>query len=364
MSVLEAAFARGDEKTALLVEKAWSLGCRLDGWSEVFDFEKWKSAMDASGVDAESLAQKTYGTSDTLPWERVDIGVTKTFLLKEYQKAFSEEITTDCRGVCHNCGLGCTETAKEQNREDSDSMSSGDTGIALNFPFTVSPFDSSSRFRPVRIRVEFSKTGRLRFLSHLELMILFHRAIRRAEVPIEYSKGFHPAPNISFGPPLSVGVAGLGEYFDMEVRPPFDLIMNMRKLNELLPEGVFVKDMRAVPAKGESLNSFIRRYEYEIKGGDLSNIAGFLSEKEILVKREKSSINIRSMVEEAKQTDDDTTQLLLIDQGEIKVRLGELLPVICNEPVNNLDITRTALYGWNGGWVRPIERSVQWIAKY
>ena len=364
MSVLEAAFARGDAKTALLVEKAWSLGCRLDGWSEVFDFEKWKSAMDASGVDAESLAQKTYGTSDTLPWERVDIGVTKTFLLKEYQKAFSEEITTDCRGVCHNCGLGCTEAAKEQNREGADSMSSGDTGIALNFPFTVSPFDSSSRFRPVKIRVEFSKTGRLRFLSHLELMILFHRAIRRAEVPIEYSKGFHPAPNISFGPPLSVGVAGLSEYFDMEVRPPFDLIMNMRKLNELLPEGVFVKDMRAVPAKGESLNSFIRRYEYEIKGGDLSNIAGFLSEKEILVKREKSAINIRLMVEEAKQTDDDTTQLLLIDQGEIKVRLGELLPVICNEPVNNLDITRTALYGWNGGWVRPIERSVQWIAKY
>jgi radical SAM-linked protein len=243
-------------------------------------------------------------------------------------------------------------------------MSSGDTGIALNFPFTVSPFDSSSRFKPVKIRVEFSKTGRLRFLSHLELMILFHRAIRRASVPIEYSKGFHPAPNISFGPPLSVGVAGLSEYFDMEVRPPFDLIMYMRKLNELLPEGVFIKDMRAVPARGDSLNSFIRRYEFEIKGGDVSNIAGFLSEKEILVKREKSAINIRSMVEEAKQTDDDTMQLLLIDQGEIKVRLGELLPIICNEPVNNLDITRTALYGWNGGWVRPIERSVQWIAKY
>ena len=364
MSVLEAAFARGDEKTALLVEKAWSLGCRLDGWSEVFDFEKWKSAMDASGVDVVSLAQKTYGPSDILPWERVDIGVTKAFLWKEYQKALSGEITTDCRGVCHNCGLECTEAAKEQNREGADSVSSGDTGIALNFPFTVSPFDSSSRFKPVRIRVEFSKTGRLRFLSHLELMILFHRAIRRAEVPIEYSKGFHPAPNISFGPPLSVGVAGLSEYFDMEVRPPFDLIINMRKLNELLPEGVFIKDMRAVPVKGESLNSFIRRYEYEIKGGDLSNIAGFLSEKEILVKREKSAINIRSMVEEAKQTDDDAMQLLLIDQGEIKVRLGELLPVICNEPVNHLDITRTALYGWNGGWVRPIERSVQWIAKY
>ena len=70
------------KKRPSLVEKAWSLGCRLDGWSEVFDFEKWKTAMDASGVDAESLAQKTFGPSDTLPWERVDIGVTKTFTLE------------------------------------------------------------------------------------------------------------------------------------------------------------------------------------------------------------------------------------------------------------------------------------------
>jgi radical SAM-linked protein len=360
MSILEAAFARGDEKAALLLEKAWSLGCRLDGWTEVFDYKKWTSAMDASGVDALSLARKTYEYNDSLPWERVDVGVTKTYLWKEYQKALSEETTPDCRGICHACGLGCTEAKQEQ-----DGAGTPPSGDSRTYDLLCAhPSFSLSRFKPVRIRVEFSKTGRLRFLSHLELLVLLLRAMRRAEIPIEYSKGFHPSPNISFGPPLSVGVAGLSEYFDLEVRPPFDLVLNMRKLNELLPDGVFIKDMRAVSAKDESLNSFIRRYEYEVKGGDLSNIAWFLSEKEIVVQREKSSINIRSMVEEAKQTDEDTMQLLLIDQGEIKVRLGELLPVICNKPANTLDITRTALYGWRGGWVRPIERSVEWIAKY
>jgi hypothetical protein len=89
-----------------------------------------------------------------------------------------------------------------------------------------------------------------------------------------------------------------------------------------------------------------------------------MSEKEINVRREKGVVNIRKMVEEARLIDEDRTTLLLVDQGEIKVRLGELLPVILNAPLEELDITRTALYGWNGGWVKPIERSLQWTAKY
>ena len=105
MSLLEAAFARGDEKTASLVEKAWSLGCRLDGWSEVFDFDKWEKAMNLTGIDAADFATKIFENSDILPWEKIDIGVTKEFLWKEYQKALSGDISTDCRKVCHNCGL-------------------------------------------------------------------------------------------------------------------------------------------------------------------------------------------------------------------------------------------------------------------
>jgi radical SAM-linked protein len=214
------------------------------------------------------------------------------------------------------------------------------------------------------IRVEFSKTGRLRYLSHLELVTTFHRALRRAGFPLEYSQGFHPSPRISFGPPLSVGVAGLAEYFDMEVTPPFDLITKTGKLNSLLPEGLSVKDMSAVPAKGKSLNSFIIRYEYEIIGGDPSRIHAFLDEKEIGTRREKYTVNIRKMVEEARRIDENRTTLLLVDQGEIKVRLGELLPVILNAPIEELDVTRTALFGWSGGWVKPIERSLQWTTKY
>jgi len=358
MSLLEAAFCRGDERLSLLIEKAWSLGCRLDGWSEVHDSGKWKNAMDLTGTDAASFATRTSNFSDTLPWEKIDIGVTKEFLWNEYQKALSGNITADCRRICHQCGVGCHKEMIKGVAEELKKVPDGlDAASPIVSPHTV------PRFRPVRIRAEFSKKGRMKYLSHLELVIMLQRAMRRAGFPLEYSKGFHPFPKISFGPPLGVGISGTSEYFDMEITPPFDLEVNRGKLNGMLPEGVHIKDMTGLPAGAGSLNSFITRYEYEVRGADISRINIFLSEKEISIEREKGSINIRNMVEDVRITDENNIKLILVDQGDVKVRLGELLPVISGVPLERLDITRVAIYGWNGGWVKPIERSFQWTAK-
>jgi len=349
MSLLEAAFARGDERLSPLIEMAWSLGCRLDGWSEVFDFRKWGKAMEAVGLDIKDFAQRNYEQSDSLPWDGIDMGVTKEFLWREYRKALTGELSSDCRKVCHNCGLSCD---KDTGKGKEEAPLASDTSASLLI--SVSPDRYLNRFKPVRIRVEFSKTGILKYLSHLELMILYQRAVRRAEFPIEYSKGFHPAPEISFGPPLGVGIAGLSEYFDMKVTPPFDLIRNRDKLNSLLPEGASIRCMSAVPANAESLNSFVTCYEYEVKGGDLSGVRVFLSEKEVFAKREKYDINLREMVEEAEIVGEDAARIVLADRGDKKVRLGEILPVVFNTPIEELAVTRTALFGWDNGWVKPI----------
>jgi len=365
MNLLEAAFARGDEGLSLLIEKAWSLGCRLDGWSEVFDFEKWTAAMNLTGIDSADTATRAFGFSDPLPWDIIDIGVRKEFLWEEYQKSLSAEITTDCRKICRSCGLECSKETREgisSAKVETAGYDNLDLSPGLRVSESLVPFPVP--FKPVRIRVEFSKIGRLKYLSHLELVTMLQRALRRAGFPLEYSKGFHPSPKMSFGPPLGVGVAGLSEYFDMEVTPPFDLINNKTKLNSMLPEGILIKDMSAVNAKAESLNSFITRYEYEVKCDDAAVINVFLSEKEIPVQREKGTVNIRKMVEEAKIVSENTVSLLLADQAESKVRLSELLPVLFHTTLEKLDITRVALYGWNGGWGKPLERSLQWTAKY
>ncbi len=362
MSLLEAAFSRGDTSLSALIEKAWSLGCRLDGWSEVFEYKRWKSAMDQTGVDAAGFAMKSHGFSDALPWDIINTGVSKEFLWKEYQKALSGEISADCRKVCHNCGLGCLEKHQKIGTYEDDIMRI--ESIREMSHFLNSSSSRPNRFKPVRIRVEFSKTGRLRYLSHLEVAVLLQRAMRRAGFPLEFSQGYHPSPKISFGPPLGVGISGLSEYFDIEVRPPFDLHTNKKKLNDLAPGGISIKEMSAISAREVSLSNFISRYEYEIRGGDFSYVQRFLSEKEIFVIREKGKVDIRKMVQESKVVDGGTICLLLADQGDMKVRLGELVPMMFNLPLEELDITRTALYGWKDGWVKPLEGSLQWTAKY
>lgn len=371
MSFLEAAFSRGDKNLALLIEKAWSLGCRLDGWSEAFNFENWERSMDLTGIDASDYARKTYGISDRLPWGDIDTGVTQEFLWEEKQKALEEYFTPDCSKICLNCGIGCENSNKLQVVSRNSELQISNSNPPFNSPLSKGGYRGVKegwggiikRFKPVRIRVEFSKTGRLRYLSHLELMATLYRAIRRAEFPIVYSEGYHPSPKISFGPPLGVGVSGISEYFDMEVIPPFDMVWNRRKLNRTLPKGISVKDMTVIPLKEESLSSFITRYGYEIKGRDLSNINRFLAEKEINIQRERNVINLRSMVEEARQIGEDKVYLIAVDQGDVKVRLSELLPKVFNIPLEDLEITRIALYGWNSGWVKPLERSSQWTVK-
>jgi hypothetical protein len=139
--------------------------------------------------------------------------------------------------------------------------------------------------------------------------------------------------------------------------------MNRKKLNNTLPEGLSVKDMAVISSKEESLSSFITRYKYEIKGGDFSHINSFLAKKEIHVQRERFAINIRTMVEKARQMDEETMQVVVVDQGDMKVRIGELFPMVFQSPLEELAITRLALYGWKSEWVKPLERSSQWTAK-
>ncbi|MBM4137005.1 MAG: TIGR03960 family B12-binding radical SAM protein, partial [Nitrospira sp.] len=167
ISLLEATFSRGDAGLAPLIEKAWSLGCRLDGWSEVFDFRKWEMAMNLTGIDASEYARKTYEKHDTFPWDTIDIGVTKEFLYKENENAISGEITPDCRKICHSCGLGCNPPTSPFNKGGQRGITEkggkggfekgGQGGITRNLSLTT----DIRRFKPVRIRVKFSKTGRL-----------------------------------------------------------------------------------------------------------------------------------------------------------------------------------------------------------
>lgn len=105
LSFLEAVFARGDRKLSKALIKAWEKGCRFDGWYDVFDFNKWMEAFEETNTDTDFYARRVRELDEVLPWDFIDIGVSKKYLISEYEKALEAMVTPDCRLHCTNCGV-------------------------------------------------------------------------------------------------------------------------------------------------------------------------------------------------------------------------------------------------------------------
>ena len=105
LSVLEGAFARGDRRLNEVLLSAYKKGCVFDSWDDSFDYEKWKEAFEENGYTIADFTQRHFGFEETLPWDFIDIGVEKDFLVKEAKKAHEEQTTPDCYTQCSSCGI-------------------------------------------------------------------------------------------------------------------------------------------------------------------------------------------------------------------------------------------------------------------
>jgi len=104
ISRLEAVTARGDRRLGAVIEQATRNGARLDGWDEYFNYQAWMDAFDTCGIDPDFYTVRGYGEDEVLPWDTIDVGVTKKFLRREREQAYAETITPDCRHGCSGCG--------------------------------------------------------------------------------------------------------------------------------------------------------------------------------------------------------------------------------------------------------------------
>ncbi|HCL4602167.1 TIGR03960 family B12-binding radical SAM protein [Clostridium botulinum] len=105
VSYMEAIFARGDRRICDVLIKAFEKGARFDGWNQYFDFNIWKEALEESNVDGDFYAYRQREYDEILPWDFVDTGVSKEFLMRENERAKKAEVTPDCRQGCKNCGV-------------------------------------------------------------------------------------------------------------------------------------------------------------------------------------------------------------------------------------------------------------------
>ncbi len=340
-SFLEGVLARGDRRLARLLEAAVRSGCRFDGWREYFNWEAWQTAFSTSGLDPEwYLRQRS--PAEILPWDHIDGGVSKDFLLRERQAGREGTETPDCRhGTCSNCGL-CDfieirprEAARERLQKSPAR------------PDTSEPAPPAETFRQ---RLTLRKAGRTTAISHLEFMTVIHRAVRRAQLPIRYSGGFHPAPRISFGDALPIGVASEAELVDLELtayRTPAEVLTG---LNQELPADIRILAAKDLPRKGPGPGASLSAATYRVplpadRPADLEQrIADFLAAGAVPATRIKKNrpleIDLRPWVS-ALECEDQELIMVMISGSPIMLA-GHLLGMD-SEAVRSLGICKTSI---------------------
>jgi radical SAM family uncharacterized protein/radical SAM-linked protein len=299
-SLLEGVFSLGGRSLGGAIHRGYELGCRFDGWTEHLKFDRWMRAFEETGIDPLTIANRARALDEPLPWDHIDIGVSKKFLQREYKKALEVRGTPDCHvGPCCACGEICmpnwptwadkvgmpviraksevrsarvedsakcdvrSAKGKEERREAGSlcRLDANQAGNADPVPRTPHPAPGT----PVqRIRFLFQKRGDLRFLSHLELMKALSRALRRAMIPMAYSYGYNPQPKLSFALALPVGVEGWQELADVELQSRMAPSELVERVNRHLASELHLLRAWEVPLAAPSLTPSVREAAYQV----------------------------------------------------------------------------------------------------
>jgi len=285
-SHIEGIFSRGDRRVADVLEAAFRLGCRFDGWDEALRVELWDRAIAETAARTGIDVARYLGTlpiTARLPWDHIDIGLEPDFLLKEYRKALKDRLSPPCgkpykrllhpsnvadaeaaagaKLICYDCGIACDLGAMKQERlfylrrmnawlpsENKPAVREADATHA-GHRRTTPPPRRAPQGTPHRYRLRYTKLGRVAYLGHLDLVRHLPRIFRRAGFTMYYSEGFHPKPELSYGPALGLGIPSLGELVDVTLIDDVAPDEILRRLARVTLDGIeFLEAARLAPA--------------------------------------------------------------------------------------------------------------------
>ncbi|MCD6176692.1 MAG: TIGR03960 family B12-binding radical SAM protein [Candidatus Cloacimonetes bacterium] len=246
-SILECIIGRGDKTIGKLIYKAYNYGAKFDGWNEHFNYRYWQTAIDDLNIDISNYTD-AIDLEKTLPWDQINIEITKKFLLEEWRKAKEVQLTEDCRdGVCTYCGI-CDKEVQPQYAPHKEIP-----------PFKIA-VDEQSNIPNIHYRVFFSKIGRLRFVAHLDTMRMIHNILRAVDLPVVFSHGYNIHPKAALGAPLPLGVQGENEYFDFVLKEETSTELIFAQFDKIMPKQLKLK--KVIPIENKQMRA-MNYYEFE-----------------------------------------------------------------------------------------------------
>ncbi|MCT7985129.1 TIGR03960 family B12-binding radical SAM protein [Laspinema sp. A4] len=271
ISAMEDFVGRGDRRLAPVVRRAWELGAGMDSWWESLDraFGAWTQAIAESDLSwkyrqVESGEWNVMDGPSTdldarldapLPWDVLDTGIDKNWLKEDLKRALAAATVPDCSFEgCSHCGV---------------------CGVDFGHNIVVAPLPipafaghfSPNIDRVQRLRLWMGKMGDMALVSHLDLLRVFDRAVRRADLPISFTGGYHPGPRISPANALTLGYTSESEIVDFELTELMDPEEFRDRLTAQLPADLPIYRVESVEVKAPSASQLLEQAEYILRLG-------------------------------------------------------------------------------------------------
>lgn len=269
ISAMEDFIGRGDRRLSGVVRRAWELGAGMDSWFDNLDqaFGAWENAIAESDLtwkyrqvengewnifrEANLSEQASVASlNEPLPWDHIDTGIDKDWLIADLQRALEAATVPDCSFEgCSHCGVCGVDFGHN---------------IVIEAP-PIPVFSGEFKPNPAkvqRLRVWFGKLGDMALVSHLDLVRLFERVVRRATLPVAYTNGFHPSARIMIANALPLGATSSGEVVDFELTQVMDVEIFKQQLAAKLPQDMPIYRVEAVDLKAPAATQILAKAEY------------------------------------------------------------------------------------------------------
>ena len=344
ISEIEAVLTRGDKSLCEYIEKLYNAGCYLDTWDENFDKNKWYDTALECGFTIGELAQKTFSIDEELPWDFINVGIKKDWLIAEYNKALSSQASIPCETKCSNCGI-CGEYKTQKV-------------IDTHYEPKIQQKENYTDKITTKYRAKVTKKGYLKFLSHLDWQNTLVKGLFRSQLPVVFTEGFNPIPKISLGAALPIFIESESEFIDFELygEPKLEYVREI--LNKSFDKNAQIIDIKQIDKSVKSLDITTQWARYEISCLDegIFNLEKLVyikikltSEDEIFLKKKTKKgidklVNIKQSVKDVEIIDNKLCITLKAGQNQDipAVRADDFMKIFY--PDDKFNITRVMLF--------------------